>query len=97
MVAGSRLLGILQQAMGVINADEEGNGTCIFIRDGEVLRYFTDHIKGRINVTLAVPLSVSAAYLSFGGWAFVAGSARCAEISRPTDRVPFVCAHVGRP
>ena len=57
----------LQQAMQLIDAHEYGNGTCIFTRDGEAARYFTDHIQvGMVGVN--VPLPVPVAYHSFGGW-----------------------------
>lgn len=57
----------LQEAMAMIDAHEYGNGTCIFTRDGEAARYFTDHIQvGMVGVN--VPLPVPVAYHSFGGW-----------------------------
>ncbi len=57
----------LQEAMDLIDAHEYGNGTCIFTRDGEAARYFTDNIKvGMVGVN--VPLPVPVAYHSFGGW-----------------------------
>ncbi len=57
----------LQQAMQLIDDHEYGNGTCIFTRDGEAARYFTDHIQvGMVGVN--VPLPVPVAYHSFGGW-----------------------------
>jgi malonate-semialdehyde dehydrogenase (acetylating)/methylmalonate-semialdehyde dehydrogenase len=57
----------LQQAMDLIDAHEYGNGTCIFTRDGEAARYFTDAIQvGMVGVN--VPLPVPVAYHSFGGW-----------------------------
>jgi hypothetical protein len=53
--------------MQLINDHEYGNGTCIFTRDGEAARYFTDHIQvGMVGVN--VPLPVPVAYHSFGGW-----------------------------
>jgi len=56
-----------QEAMDLINAHEFGNGTCIFTRDGEAARYFTDQIQvGMVGVN--VPLPVPVAYQSFGGW-----------------------------
>lgn len=56
-----------QEAMDLINAHEFGNGTCIFTRDGEAARYFTDNIQvGMVGVN--VPLPVPVAYQSFGGW-----------------------------
>jgi malonate-semialdehyde dehydrogenase (acetylating)/methylmalonate-semialdehyde dehydrogenase len=57
----------VQQAMEMINAHEYGNGTCIFTRDGEAARYFSDHIQvGMVGIN--VPLPVPSAYHSFGGW-----------------------------
>lgn len=57
----------LQEAMDLIDAHEYGNGTCIFTRDGEAARYFTDHILvGMVGVN--IPLPVPVAYHSFGGW-----------------------------
>jgi malonate-semialdehyde dehydrogenase (acetylating)/methylmalonate-semialdehyde dehydrogenase len=57
----------LQEAMDMINDHEYGNGTCIFTRDGEAARYFTDNIQvGMVGVN--VPLPVPVAYHSFGGW-----------------------------
>jgi malonate-semialdehyde dehydrogenase (acetylating)/methylmalonate-semialdehyde dehydrogenase len=57
----------LKEAMELIDAHEYGNGTCIFTRDGEAARYFTDHIQvGMVGVN--VPLPVPVAYHSFGGW-----------------------------
>ena len=57
----------LQEAMNLIDAHEYGNGTCIFTRDGEAARYFTDNIlAGMVGVN--VPLPVPVAYHSFGGW-----------------------------
>jgi hypothetical protein len=46
---------------------EYGNGTCIFTRDGEAARYFSDNILvGMVGIN--VPLPVPVAYHSFGGW-----------------------------
>ncbi|WP_237060560.1 CoA-acylating methylmalonate-semialdehyde dehydrogenase [Microbulbifer sediminum] len=57
----------LQRAMDIIDAHEYGNGTCLFTRDGEAARYFSDHIRiGMVGIN--VPLPVPAAYHSFGGW-----------------------------
>jgi len=57
----------LEEAMKLIDDHEYGNGTCIFTRDGEAARYFTDHILvGMVGVN--VPLPVPVAYHSFGGW-----------------------------
>jgi malonate-semialdehyde dehydrogenase (acetylating)/methylmalonate-semialdehyde dehydrogenase len=57
----------MQEAMDLIDNHEYGNGTCIFTRDGEAARYFTDNIKaGMVGVN--VPLPVPVAFHSFGGW-----------------------------
>ncbi|WP_339460122.1 CoA-acylating methylmalonate-semialdehyde dehydrogenase [Pseudomonas sp. EA_105y_Pfl2_R69] len=57
----------MREAMDLIDAHEYGNGTCIFTRDGEAARYFSDHIKvGMVGIN--VPLPVPVAYHSFGGW-----------------------------
>lgn len=57
----------MQQAMQLIDDHPYGNGTCIFTRDGEAARYFSDHIKvGMVGIN--VPLPVPVAYHSFGGW-----------------------------
>lgn len=56
-----------EEAMALINDHEFGNGTCIFTRDGQASRYFTDRIKvGMVGVN--VPLPVPVAVHSFGGW-----------------------------
>ncbi|MGB1239585.1 MAG: aldehyde dehydrogenase family protein, partial [Pseudomonadales bacterium] len=57
----------MQEAMQIINDHEYGNGTCIFTRDGEAARYFSDNILvGMVGIN--VPLPVPVAYHSFGGW-----------------------------
>ena len=57
----------MQAAMQLIDDHEYGNGTCIFTRDGEAARYFSDHIQvGMVGIN--VPLPVPVAYHSFGGW-----------------------------
>ena len=57
----------MAQAMQLIDDHEYGNGTCIFTRDGEAARYFSDNIKvGMVGIN--VPLPVPVAYHSFGGW-----------------------------
>ncbi|WP_257292071.1 CoA-acylating methylmalonate-semialdehyde dehydrogenase [Endozoicomonas sp. ONNA1] len=57
----------MQEAMDLIDRHEYGNGTCIFTRDGEAARYFSDHIRvGMVGIN--VPLPVPVAYHSFGGW-----------------------------
>lgn len=56
-----------EEAMELIDRHEYGNGTCIFTRDGEAARYFSDRIQvGMVGVN--VPLPVPVASHSFGGW-----------------------------
>jgi len=57
----------MQAAMDLIDDHEYGNGTCIFTRDGEAARYFSDNIQvGMVGIN--IPLPVPVAYHSFGGW-----------------------------
>lgn len=56
----------LEQAPDLIDAHEYGNGTCIFTRDAQAARYFTDNTQvGMLGVN--VPLPVPMAHHSFGG------------------------------
>ncbi|MFT7220774.1 MAG: malonate-semialdehyde dehydrogenase (acetylating)/methylmalonate-semialdehyde dehydrogenase [Candidatus Azotimanducaceae bacterium] len=57
----------LDDAMTLVNDHEYGNGTCLFTRDGEAARYFSDHVKAGM-VGINVPLPVPVSYHSFGGW-----------------------------
>jgi malonate-semialdehyde dehydrogenase (acetylating) / methylmalonate-semialdehyde dehydrogenase len=55
------------QAIALINEHEYGNGTCIFTRDGESARRFSNEIEvGMVGIN--VPLPVPVAFHSFGGW-----------------------------
>jgi malonate-semialdehyde dehydrogenase (acetylating)/methylmalonate-semialdehyde dehydrogenase len=57
----------LEEGIALINAHEYGNGTCIFTRDGESARRFSDQIEvGMVGINVALPVPV--AYHSFGGW-----------------------------
>jgi malonate-semialdehyde dehydrogenase (acetylating)/methylmalonate-semialdehyde dehydrogenase len=57
----------LESAMQLIDTHEYGNGACIFTRDGEAARYFSDNIDAGM-VGINVPLPVPVAYHSFGGF-----------------------------
>ena len=57
----------LDEAMQLVDDHEYGNGTCLFTRDGEAARYFSDKIKAGM-VGINVPLPVPVSYHSFGGW-----------------------------
>ena len=57
----------MEHAMQLIDSHEYGNGTCIFTRDGEAARYFSDNIQvGMVGINVPLPVPVS--YHSFGGW-----------------------------
>ncbi|WDS35604.1 CoA-acylating methylmalonate-semialdehyde dehydrogenase [Pseudoxanthomonas sp.] len=57
----------MDEAMQLINDHEYGNGTCIYTRDGEAARWFSDHVQvGMVGIN--VPLPVPVAFHSFGGW-----------------------------
>jgi malonate-semialdehyde dehydrogenase (acetylating)/methylmalonate-semialdehyde dehydrogenase len=57
----------LEEAVELIDEHDYGNGTCIFTRDGEAARYFSDYVQvGMVGIN--VPLPVPVAYFSFGGW-----------------------------
>ena len=54
-------------AIGMIDGHEYGNGTAIFTRDGDTARDFCDRIEvGMVGVNVPIPVPV--AYHSFGGW-----------------------------
>ncbi|MGM0832035.1 MAG: CoA-acylating methylmalonate-semialdehyde dehydrogenase [Pseudomonadota bacterium] len=55
------------EAVGMINAHEYGNGTAIFTRDGDAARQYCEQIQvGMVGVN--VPIPVPMAFHSFGGW-----------------------------
>ena len=55
------------EAIAVINANQFGNGTAIFTRDGGAARRFQREIQvGMIGINVPIPAPVS--YYSFGGW-----------------------------
>ncbi|GLT16691.1 methylmalonate-semialdehyde dehydrogenase (acylating) [Vibrio zhanjiangensis] len=57
----------LEEAVALINRHEYGNGTCIFTRDGQASRYFSDQVMvGMVGINVPLPVPVS--YHSFGGW-----------------------------
>ena len=57
----------MEEAMKLIDGHEYGNGTCIYTRDGEAARYFSDRIQvGMVGINVPLPVPVS--YHSFGGW-----------------------------
>jgi malonate-semialdehyde dehydrogenase (acetylating)/methylmalonate-semialdehyde dehydrogenase len=55
------------EALGLVNDHEFGNGTAIFTRVGDAARDFsTRSTTGMVGVNVAIPVPV--AYHSFGGW-----------------------------
>jgi malonate-semialdehyde dehydrogenase (acetylating) / methylmalonate-semialdehyde dehydrogenase len=55
------------QAVGLINDHQYGNGTAIFTRDGDAARDFASKIQvGMVGINVPIPVPV--AYHSFGGW-----------------------------
>jgi malonate-semialdehyde dehydrogenase (acetylating)/methylmalonate-semialdehyde dehydrogenase len=55
------------EAVGLINDHEYGNGTAIFTRDGDAAREFCSNVRiGMVGVNVPIPVPV--AYHSFGGW-----------------------------
>jgi malonate-semialdehyde dehydrogenase (acetylating)/methylmalonate-semialdehyde dehydrogenase len=59
--------GSFDEAAGLINSNEYGNGTAIFTRDGDAARAFADKIEvGMVGINVPIPVPV--AYHSFGGW-----------------------------
>jgi malonate-semialdehyde dehydrogenase (acetylating) / methylmalonate-semialdehyde dehydrogenase len=56
-----------QEALGLVNDHEFGNGVCIFTRDGDTARAFANQVKvGMVGIN--VPIPVPMAFHSFGGW-----------------------------
>ena len=56
-----------QEGIDLINANQFGNGTAIFTRDGGAARQFEFDVQvGMIGVNVPIPVPVS--YYSFGGW-----------------------------
>ena len=55
------------EAVGMVNAHEYGNGTAIFTRDGDAARTFTNAVNiGMVGINIPIPVPV--AYHTFGGW-----------------------------
>lgn len=66
------VLGIIRaktydEALAIINRHAFGNGSCIFTRDGNAARLFTQNVQaGMIGIN--VPIPAPSALYSFGGW-----------------------------
>ncbi len=56
-----------EDGLATINANQFGNGTAIFTRDGGVARQFQFDVNvGMVGINVPIPVPVS--YYSFGGW-----------------------------
>ncbi|MFP5356667.1 MAG: aldehyde dehydrogenase family protein, partial [Gemmatimonadota bacterium] len=56
-----------EEALGMANAHEFGNGVSIYTRDGDAAREFVNRVQaGMVGVN--VPIPVPLAFYSFGGW-----------------------------
>ena len=56
-----------ESALALVNANEFGNGTAIFTRDGDAARDFAARVRiGMVGIN--VPIPVPMAFHSFGGW-----------------------------
>jgi malonate-semialdehyde dehydrogenase (acetylating)/methylmalonate-semialdehyde dehydrogenase len=55
------------EAVALVNANQFGNGTAIFTRDGGAARRFQFEVNiGMVGINVPIPVPVS--YYSFGGW-----------------------------
>jgi malonate-semialdehyde dehydrogenase (acetylating)/methylmalonate-semialdehyde dehydrogenase len=56
-----------EEGLALINANQYGNGTALFTRDGGVARQFEFDVQvGMVGINVPIPVPVS--YYSFGGW-----------------------------
>jgi malonate-semialdehyde dehydrogenase (acetylating) / methylmalonate-semialdehyde dehydrogenase len=55
------------EALGLINTHELGNGTALFTRDGDTAQAFLSQVRAGM-VGINVPIPVPMAFHSFGGW-----------------------------
>lgn len=56
-----------EEALGIVNGHEFGNGTSLFTRDGDTAQAFLSRVQaGMVGVN--VPIPVPMAFHSFGGW-----------------------------
>ncbi len=59
--------GSFEEAIGLVDAHEFGNGTAIFTRDGRTAQEYLARVKvGMVGIN--VPIPVPMAFHSFGGW-----------------------------
>jgi malonate-semialdehyde dehydrogenase (acetylating)/methylmalonate-semialdehyde dehydrogenase len=60
-------VGTFEDALGLVNRNEYGNGAAIFTRSGAAARQFEAEVTAGM-VGINVPIPVPAAHFSFGGW-----------------------------
>ena len=60
-------VGTFEDALGLVNSNEYGNGAAIFTRSGAAARQFEEEVTAGM-VGINVPIPVPAAHFSFGGW-----------------------------
>jgi malonate-semialdehyde dehydrogenase (acetylating)/methylmalonate-semialdehyde dehydrogenase len=66
-VLGITRVKTFEEALGLVNGHEFGNGCCIFTRDGDAAREFASRVQiGMVGIN--VPIPVPMAFHSFGGW-----------------------------
>ena len=59
--------GTYEEALGLCNDHEYGNGVAVFTRDGDAARDFASRVNvGMVGVNVPIPVPVS--YYTFGGW-----------------------------
>ncbi len=57
----------LDEAIGIVNRNQYGNGTALFTSSGAAARKYEDAIEvGMVGVNVAIPVPM--AFFSFGGW-----------------------------
>ncbi|MFD4428304.1 CoA-acylating methylmalonate-semialdehyde dehydrogenase [Nocardia sp. NPDC058497] len=59
--------GDYEEALGLVNDHQYGNGVAIFTRDGDTARDFSSRVQvGMVGVNVPIPVPI--AYFTFGGW-----------------------------
>jgi malonate-semialdehyde dehydrogenase (acetylating) / methylmalonate-semialdehyde dehydrogenase len=55
------------EALGLVNGHEFGNGVSVYTRDGDAAREFVSRVQaGMVGVNIPIPVPL--AFYSFGGW-----------------------------
>ena len=80
----------LEEAMKLVSEHEYGNGACLFTRDGEAARYFSDNVDAGM-VGINVPLRFRSHIT-----VLVVGSVLCLETSVHTGQTECVFTQEGK-